>query len=489
MRSLTSKLRSIGLSLRAWAAAPRLPVWLHRRRARRSPRVLREVIPYLTELDEVVEERPPRHLRGVGFAVMALCALITLGASIVHVDIIVQATGELATETPPIVLQPMERSIIRTLNVRLGDMVTKGQVLATLDPTFTEADVATLTAQQTSLSAQIMRITSELDGADYQITGPADTDQTMQHAVFLQRKAHYAARIKAFDEEISRLEATVRTNQNNRTLLAEQLQVAAEIEGMRTKLYAAQTGSRLNLLDSKNSRLRVEREYQETGDKLTELQHTIAAKRAERQSFVDEWRGQLLSELVKLRLEASKIQEGLAKANRMHDLIVISAPDDGVVLHIAQRSVGSVLREAEPLVSIVPSKAILIADVRINSGDVGYIKVGDEAKVKVDAFPYQRHGLLPGRLISVSEESFSSNSPAAAASMEDSAVGSRPSVGGAFHRGRIEILDMKLEKMPPGAKPIPGMTVTVEIKVGARSVISYFLYPITRGFEESAREP
>lgn len=68
-------------------------------------------------------------------------------------------------------------------------------------------------------------------------------------------------------------------------------------------------------------------------------------------------------------------------------------------------------------------------------------------------------------------------------------MGSRPSTGGAFHRGRIELLGAKLENMSEGSRLIPGMTVTAEIKVGTRSVISYFLYPITRGFEESVREP
>lgn len=332
--------------------------------------------------------------------------MATLGAALVHVDIIVQATGELATETPPIVLQPMERSIIRRLNVKLGEVVTKGQVLATLDATFTQADVAVLDLQQASLLAQIARINAELDGVAYAIANRNDADQTMQHAVYLQRKAQYGARLRAFDEDINRLESSVNTTKHNRALLTEQLQVANEVEGMRQKLYSAQTGSRLNLLEFKNARLRIEREYQEAGDKMTELQHTIESKKAERQSFMDEWRGQLLSELVKLRQEASKVQELLTKATRMRDLIVIKAPEDGVVLHVAQRSVGSVLREAEPLVSIVPTNAVLIADVRISSGDVGYTKAGDEVKVKVDAFPYQRHGLLIGRLISVSEELF-----------------------------------------------------------------------------------
>jgi HlyD family secretion protein len=106
--------------------------------------------------------------------------------------------------------------------------------------------------------------------------------------------------------------------------------------------------------------------------------------------------------------------------------------------------------------------------------------------VKVDAFPYQRHGFLPGRLLTVSEESF----PVSGMGGTDGALPKSTSQGsGAAHRGRIELIKTELEEMPPGARLIPGMTVMAEIKVGSRSVLSYFLNPVTRVFGESIREP
>jgi HlyD family secretion protein len=165
----------------------------------------------------------------------------------------------------------------------------------------------------------------------------------------------------------------------------------------------------------------------------------------------------------------------------MNDLVVLTAPEDGIVTEVAKRSVGSVLHEAEPLVTLVPTDAPLIAEVMIGSGDVGYTKTGDDVAIKVDAFPYQRHGLLQGHLRSVAEESVS---PGTGGSVSPSSEGS-----GVFHRSQVTLTSDTLRMMPDGAHLIPGMTVTAEVKVGSRSVISYFLYPIRRGFGESIREP
>jgi HlyD family secretion protein len=120
----------------------------------------------------------------------------------------------------------------------------------------------------------------------------------------------------------------------------------------------------------------------------------------------------------------------------------------------------------------------------ITSADIGYTKIGNEVKVKVDAFPYQRHGLVEGRLASVSEASFA---PGQSSASGESA--GPPSLGGAYHRARIELVNRDLTRLPEGARLMPGMTVAADVKVGSRTVLSYFLNPITRGLDESLREP
>jgi HlyD family secretion protein len=328
------------------------------------------------------------------------------------------------------------------------------------------------------------RLQAELEGMDFKIVDPADADESLQSILHAQRMQEYGSRLKSFDEEIERLQGNLSATGSDRDLLNKQLEVAKDVENMRATLMRAQTGSKLQYLDSASMRMRMQRDYLTAVNKLIELEHTLEAKRAERQGYTDEWKRILLEDLVRVRAQNNQLQENLAKAQRLHDLIDVIAPEDAVVLDIAKRSVGSVLREAEPLVSLVPSRAKLIAEIKINSADVGYLKTGEDTVIKIDAFPYQRHGLVEGHLRSVSEESV--------------LIGDQGGVNGvptarapnvAFHRGQVELTRMTLAHMPDGARLIPGMTLTAEIKVGSRSILSYFLYPITRGFDEIIREP
>jgi HlyD family secretion protein len=154
------------------------------------------------------------------------------------------------------------------------------------------------------------------------------------------------------------------------------------------------------------------------------------------------------------------------------------------VLEVARRSVGSVLREAEPLVVLVPSDVPLIAEVAVRSADVGHLRTGDAVVLKVDAFPFQRHGVLHGRLQSVAPDSFARQG-AAEGRPDPAAAGP----GGAFHSSRIALVEGLPDGLPAGTRILPGMTLSAEIKVGTRRVIGYFLDPLLRGIRESIREP
>ncbi|MDG5496412.1 HlyD family type I secretion periplasmic adaptor subunit [Niveispirillum sp. BGYR6] len=461
-----------------WRRAPSVPANL----------ITPEALPFQEDLEEVIAEPPPPILGKPHLAVATLFVLLITISGLVEVDMIVAGSGRLLSESPAIVLQPLERSIVREINVKPGDAVKKGQVLATLDPTFAGADKASLTAQQKSMIAQLQRLGVEVAGEPLPTSMELseDPDMVLQVNLYRQRQAQYTSTLASFDGEIANLRAGLRTAQDDRTSLSQQLAVAQDVENLRDELFRGQTGSRLQLLDARSNRLQVDRALQNTTNRLNELNSSLSAKLAQRQSFIDQWQRELLEELVRVRNQAVQIDEALTKAVRISDLVRLTAPQDGIVLEVAKRSAGSVAREAEALISMVPSNVPLLAEITIRSSDVGYTKPGDQVEVKVDAFPFQRHGMLKGKLQSISQESFAANG---ATEQTDAQRAPLPADSGALHRGRVELLSTELTNLPEGAHLIPGMTVRAEIKVGQRTILSYFLYPITRGFSEAIREP
>ena len=409
-------------------------------------------------LEDFLAEPPPRALRNTHYGAVALAALLIGLASVLQIDIVVSGSGRLAADAPTIVLQPMQLSRIEQIRVKPGDVVRKGDVLATLDPTFAQADRGALTTQRDALAAKRERIQAELDGTPF-----AERAQTLEATLYRQRQSQYNSRMAEFAGKLISREADIEAAAQNQASLTQQLIVAREVEAMRETLYRGQTGSKLNYLDSQATRMRTERDLRAAATQSNDARQAARTLHADRQDFADGWRRELLESLVKLRADAAAVDEALTKATRLTDLVSLIAPDDGVVLDVARRSVGSVLHEAEPLVTLVPAGAPLIAEIAIGSSDVGYAKAGDSVVVKVDAFPYQRYGMVAGHLRSIGEDSFAGGDAH-------------------YHRGQVSLDNSTL-------RLIPGMTVTAEIKVGSRSVISYFLYPITRALNESIREP
>ena len=365
-------------------------------------------------------------------------------------------------------MQPVERAIIRALFVKAGDSVRKGEVVATLDATFAQADLNTLTKQAHALSAKITRLEAEVSPAPPDSIAPGDEEQSLQARLYAQFRAEYRHRLASFDEAMARDAVALQGNRTAVVALSRQVDIATDISSMRQALMQSADGSRLNFLAAESGRVAAEKDLRAARNQITELSHAIEATRADRQAYVAQTQRETLEDLVASRAERARVQEQLAKAARLHDLIQLTSPCDGIVLDVAARSAGSVLHEAEALVTILPAGASMIAEVSVPSADIGNLADGQKVKLKVDAFPYQRYGVLHGLVRSIGEESFPEG-PA----------------GEAFHRVQIVLAAQKL----PGATLFPGMTVTAEVNVGSRNVLSYFLYPLTRGFKESLREP
>jgi HlyD family secretion protein len=430
---------------------------------------------------EALEQQPlPRVARGTLYLLVAMIAAAVLWASLSEIDRIVIARGKLVTLTPNIVVQPLESSIIRSIDVQVGQLVRKGEPLATFDATFAGSDVVQVRSRFASLQAQVKRIEAELGGASSFPVDPAEPEEALQHNILQERRATYEFKVRALDEAISRLQGSIAGNQQDQALLRDRRQTTAQIEQMQESLGESKFGSKLDILASHNARLQVEQDLQRATNLAQELQRDLARAEAERAGFEKEWRQRLMEDLVQTKRERDALLSQVTKAERLNELQVMTSPSDAVVLEIAKRSVGSVLREAEPLITLVPLDAGLEAEVQIDAKDISYVRAGDPARIKFDAFPFQKHGVVDARLKTVSEDAFARDAA--------SVAGSRAAPE-AFYLARLTLGAITLKEVPPDVKLIPGMTLTAEIVFGKRSVISYFLYPIIRSLDESLREP
>ncbi|WP_445083498.1 HlyD family type I secretion periplasmic adaptor subunit [Bradyrhizobium sp. TM233] len=449
-----------------------------RRLLRSAPAGPRIVSQFQSDAAEIEQLMPPRVGRITLYCVVALIAAAVTFACVSRVDMIVTAQGKLITTRPNLVVQPLETSVIREIRVKAGEAVNRGDVLAVLDPTFSQADLAQLRGRLAGLDASIGRLRAELDGTDYGVDETANADQALQRRVFLQRKAAYDLQIQNYDAQIASAEANLKTAQNEELVLAQRLDTMQSIEAMRNALMAKEVGSRLNFLLSRDARLEVESNLARVHGSIVDNTHRLDKVHADQKVFAAEFRRAAYQELVETLPKRDGTAEELKKAELRRQLIVLNAPADAVVLDIANRTVGSVVREAETLFVLVPRDETLRAEVNVEGRDIGQVAVGQAVRVKFDAFPFQKYGTATGEVGVISQDSFSP---------EVKAEGVRRS-SAPYYRVLIDLRDTHLRLPSERAQLMPGMAVTAEMKVGQRTVISYFLYPLLRGLDESIRE-
>lgn len=435
-------------------------------------------VDFLPDADAIERGPLPPYLRRTLHLMAAALLTFVVWASFSQVEKIVIAKGRLVNPTTNIVVQPLETSIIQRIEVRVGQVVKKGQVLATLDPTFTQADEAQLRTRLRSLDTQTAGLRAELEGkgAGKGPSGAAGSDDLLQSQLSSERQANFTAQVKKIDQNLARLKAGLETNRRDQQVLAQRVKSLGEVEAMQEKLMEQQYGAKLRLLEARDRRLEVERDLLLTHNKEQELLSELAAAQAERAAFGNSWRQKMMEDLLSATRERDTVNEQLQKADKRHQLVQLTAPVDGVVLDIAKLSQGSVVKEAEQMFTLVPLGAELEAEVQIDSLDIGYIKLNDAVHLKLDAFPYQQHGALDGKVRTISEDAF----------RRDANAGQGMD---AYYQSRIGFGKSKLKKMSDQSRLLPGMTLTAEIVVGKRSVMSYLLWPLTKALDESIREP
>ncbi len=359
-----------------------------------SPGLLPARLPVVSEFQsdamEIEQRKPPRLARITLYCVVALILAATLWATVSHVDMIVTAQGKLITTRPNMVVQPLETSVIREIHVRAGDVVNRGDVLATLDPTFSQADLDQLHDRVSALDAAINRLNAELSGQDYTVTNPSDPDEILQDKLFKQRKSFNAAQLSNFDAQIASARANLETSRNEESVLKQRLETMNSIESMRSTLMDQKVGSRLNFLLSRDARLDVESNLSRTRGSQVDYAHRVEKVSADRQVFIEDFRKQASQDLVETVAKRNSAAEDLKKAELRRKLIVLTAPADAIVLEIANRTVGSVTREAETLFVLVPRDVPLQAEVDVEGRDIGQVAVGQPVRIKYEAYPFQK---------------------------------------------------------------------------------------------------
>ena len=450
-----------------------------------SDPALPAILEFQSPSTAVINAPIPQSARGTVWMISSMFIACVVAMGLIPIDEVVTAPGKVVAKSATLVVQPLETSIVRSIDVHEGEAVHAGQVLARLDPTFAAADLGASAAQVSSLQAQVARMQAEVENKAFNYSG-IDPNLSLQAAIFAQRKAEYDYKLENFKQKADSLIASIARSNSDAAGYRDRLTVAQSVEGMRRELEKLQVGSRLNTLAAMDNRAEMSRNLAAAQEQASAARRDLAALLADRDGYVQQWHADVAEKLAEATSKLSDAREQLNKAQLRRQLVELRADRDATVLTVSKVSVGSVLQSGQQLITLVPSDAPLEVEANIAGRDDGYVHVGDPVAIKFDTFPFTQYGMAYGTVRIISADSFTSQDDAR------NPTGALPVPGNSvepYYRSRIAIDRVELHNTPAGFHLLPGMPVTADVKVGKRTMLRYLLTRVLPVATDAMREP
>jgi hemolysin D len=443
------------------------------------------ILEYQSPSSAVINLPMPRIARGFALTFSSMIAVMLIIAAVVRVDRVVTSSGLVVARASTVVVQPLEASILRSIEVNPGDIVHAGQVLARLDPTFATADMGALVAQVSTLQAQVSRMQAEVENRPFTYTG-LDPNMSLQAAIYGQRQAEFNFKLENYQQKADSLSATIARSRSDIATYTDRLTYAKSLESMRLQLEHLNVGSKLNTLSAMDTRAEMAGNLANAQQQALGAQRDLAAMIAERNGYVQSWHSEIADKLTDALSKLSDARESLNKAQLRRQLVELRAERDGTVMSVGKVSVGSVLTAGQQLITLVPTDAPLEVEANIAGSDDGYVHVGDPVDIKFETFPYTQYGLAHGVVRIISPDSSSAQDE------QRNPTGSVPmsnQTAGVWYRSRITLDQIQLHGTPPNFHLVPGMPIIADIRVGKQTVLRYMLGKTIPLATEGMREP
>lgn len=426
-----------------------------------------------------MEKRYSGEVRSAHHLFLGLCILMCLGffgwACYFELDIVSQAEGEVIPSSRVKPVQHLEGGIILKINVREGDDVEKGQELIELEATASDSSVEELDVRVTSLRVNIARLEAEdknLDEPDY----PADIVRKFPQLVersltlFQTRKKRLSSdlesereKIKQREQDIKQITSRQRNSRNSLRLLREQIEISAG-------LLADGLTSRYKHLGFLKEESKLKSSIEEDTAKLAKARSALAQAKADIQEIRNSYYASVRQELQDDRMELEEFSQRLRKFRDNLKRTVIRSPVAGVIKTLYVVSVGEVVRPGLTIMDIVPAGDKLVVEARLPISDIGYVKDGQKAVVKLASRDASRFGNLDGKVVNISPDADSTDR------------------GLTFYRVRIETDRDYFEHDGNYYKLFPGIRVIAGIHIGTRTVLEYILEPFMGSMSYAMRE-
>ncbi|EFE4632188.1 HlyD family type I secretion periplasmic adaptor subunit [Escherichia coli] len=447
-----------------------------------SPVLEKDEYEFLPAHLELIEKPASKYPRMVMYLILLLFISAFLLSILGRIEIVASAEGKLTLNGRSKEIKPIENSIVNKILVKEGDEIKKGQVLLKLTALGADADALKTYTSLRQAKLEMFRYRTlekainsnrlpELIKLDLsEIESINDGEFAHLKNIIMEQFHTWQSQKKQKSINVERKKADKKIIQS-RIKHAETL---CSIEKKKlddyTKLLQKKAISSYSVLEQENKYFETSNELSILKNQLTQIDNEILLAKEEYNFVTINFRNEVFAKLQQIQDDINLLMPELAKNKQRQQASLIKSPVSGKVQQLKVHTEGGVVTTAEPLMIIVPKNDTLEVTALVRNKDIGFIQLGQDVIIKLEAFPYTRYGYLTGKVKSISPDAVE-----------------HAQLGLVFNT----IISIDNDKLltENGLIPLsPGMVVTAEIKTGMRSIISFLLSPLEASLKESLRE-
>ena len=427
-----------------------------------------------------IQHTPPSPIgRGILWTILGLCVSAVAWASLGHVDIVAVAPGKLVPNGRVKVIQSVGLGTVKAIHVSDGQRVQQGQPLLELDPTLAEADRFRTDEQLTNAELELARYQAfhawltgrKTDKSPAAALSASDSAfATLQRAMLDQSIAEHRSNLAVIDQTLARRRADLDATRQQVEKLRRTLPLITQRADSMAKLADQKLFPQMQYLEVEQLRIEAEQDLATEAANVDSILASIQELTEQRHAMESSAQREALLKVEELQKVVGALRQEQVKTVQVAAQQVLTAPVDGEVQQLAVHTIGGVVRPGDPLMVIVPVGQSLEVEALVLNKDIGFVRDGQPATIKIDSFPFTRYGVIDGEVTSVSDDA-----------MQDERLGLVYAAHVRLARADMNI-DGKIVQLSPG------MAVSVEVMTGKRRVMEFVLSPVMQHVQESGRE-
>lgn len=430
-----------------------------------------------------------------------------------RIDVVATAQGKVQPAGRVKIIQSLDTGKIISAPLQNGVHVEAGEKLLQLDDTQVRAELSAVEAHLTAWQAEAIRRRTinavanrwslgnikniRLDDNTLTASFPENLSAAIREREIMSFRADLTALIstlKALDAqrtrhvaEIERLTQTVSARQALVTTLSERV-------GMRSTLAKGDAGTRASVIDALEVQQKEAAELVAEQGLLKETEAAIATIEQEARKHVDTVLADNAARLSDALRQIDAETQAAVKARRQLELLTIVSPVTGTIQASAITTPGQVVTVGAELMRVVPDGSTLEIEAYLPNRDIGFVRPGQEAAIKVEAFPFTRYGVLHGKVSHVARDAIPEPD---AQQSEQQVTTELHSIVPVSNAQRVQNLVFPITVSPASSEIVvdghnvplrPGMAVTIEIKTGRRRILEYLFSPLAEITDEAMHE-